>query len=329
VPAKPQSLNPVLSTSPMTVTKNEENALTIDFCDIEVGKEVTKDIHTYYAADKIYKYYGFKNGNPWNSSVQFRTNIVDRDTFGVNTGFTATYHFTIKGKFDLKTLKAVVERTSLWTVSVNGVEVKAEAGKWWLDRSFSVFNIGTLAITGENTITLKASPMKIHAEVEPVYIVGDFSVKSADKGWQIEAPVSVYKTGSWKTQGLPFYSWGVTYSKEFNIDKAEGNWEVSLGKWNGTVAELTVNGKSATVIAFPPYISDVTGLIKPGINKIDVKVIGSLKNLLGPHHNNLKPGLVSPGSWRNVKSYPSGTDYQLLDYGLMEDFALYNGKLSL
>ena len=39
----------------------------------------------------------FKNGNPWNTSVQFRTNIVDRDTFGVNTGFTATYHFTLKG----------------------------------------------------------------------------------------------------------------------------------------------------------------------------------------------------------------------------------------
>ena len=73
----------------------------IDFCDIEVGNEITKDLNTYYAADKVYKYYGFKNGNPWNTSVQFRTNIVDRDTFGLNTGFTATYHFTVKGKFDL------------------------------------------------------------------------------------------------------------------------------------------------------------------------------------------------------------------------------------
>ena len=326
VPAKVQTLNPVQTSSPVTVTRNEENALMIDFCDIVVGTELTKDLHTYNATDKVYKYHGFKNGNPWNTSVQFKTNIVDRDTFGLNTGFTATYHFTIKSKFDVTNMKAVVERTNLWTVSVNGVEVKPEEGKWWLDRSFGVFNIGTIVKTGDNTITLKVSPMKIHAEVEPVYIVGDFSVKPAEKGWIIEAPASVYTTGSWKTQGLPFYSWGVTYSKEFNIENAEGKWEVGMGNWNGTIAEVYVNGQPATVIAFPPYHTDVTGLIKPGINKIDVKVIGSLKNLLGPHHNNPKPGFVSPWIWRNVKSYPAGSDYQMLDYGLMEDFVLFQGK---
>ena len=298
----------------------------IDFCDIEVGNELTKDLHVFSAADKVYKYFGFKNGNPWNTSVQFRTNIVDRDTFGVNTGFTATYHFTIKGKFDITDIQAVVERSNLWTVSLNGVEVKPEEGKWWLDRSFNVFNIGGLAKPGANTITLKTSPMKIHAEVEPVYIIGDFSVKTAEKGWVIEAPAKVYSTGSWQSQGLPFYSWGVTYSKEFNIEKNGGTWKVGLGKWNGTVAEVSVNGQAATVIAFPPYETDVTGLINPGINKIEVKVIGSLKNLLGPHHNNPKPGFVSPWIWRNVKSYPPGKDYQILDYGLFEDFNLLRGN---
>ena len=72
----------------------------IDFCDLELGGEITKDLNNFYAADKVFRYYGFNNGNPWNTSVQFRTNTVDRDTFGVNTGFTATYHFTVKGKFD-------------------------------------------------------------------------------------------------------------------------------------------------------------------------------------------------------------------------------------
>jgi hypothetical protein len=153
-------------------------------------------------------------------------------------------------------------------------------------------------------------------------------VKPAVKGWVIEAPASVYTTGSWKNQGLPFYSWGVIYSKEFNIEKTEGKWKIGLGNWNGTVAEVSVNGQSATVIAFPPYNTDVTGLIKPGINKIDVKVIGSLKNLLGPHHNNPKPGFVSPWIWRNVKGYPPGKDYQILDYGLLDDFILYRGEKS-
>jgi hypothetical protein len=118
----------------MKVTRNEDNVLMIDFCDIQIGNNITKDLNTYYAADKVYKFYGFKNGNPWNTSVQFKKNIVDRDTFGINTGFTATYHFPIKGKFDCSSIRAVIERSDLWSVAVNGSEVKPESGKWWLDR---------------------------------------------------------------------------------------------------------------------------------------------------------------------------------------------------
>jgi hypothetical protein len=326
VPVKPKRVNQVKSSSPVTILRNEDNALMIDFCDIGTGGKVTEDLNTYYAADQVYKYYGFRNGDPWNTSVQFKANTVSRDTFGLNTGFTVTYHFTINGKFDLSRIKAVVERTDLWTVTINGTEVKPEPGKWWLDRSFGVFNIGTLVKPGSNTLSLKVAPMKIHAEIEPVYILGDFSVKPAEKGWTIEAPVNSLNNGSWKDQGLPFYSWGITYSKEFQIEKPEGIWELNLEKWNGTVAEVSVNGEPANLIAFPPYNADITSFIRPGSNKIDVKVVGSLKNLLGPHHNKPAAGFVSPWSWRNVKSYPAGKDYQLLDYGLFDDFVLLNAK---
>src|SRR5664280_1840638 len=325
IPSKPKSYIKVQPSGALNVARDEDNVLMIDFCDLEVGNEIVKDLNTYNAADKVYKYYGFKNGNPWNTSVQFKKNIVDRDTFGVSTGFTANYHFFIKGKFDMSKIKAVVERPNLWKISVNGIELKAENGKWWLDRSFGVFNIGSVVKTGENILTVTASPMKVDAEIEPVYILGDFSVKPAEKGWNIEAPENSTSTGSWKKQGLPFYSWGVTYSEEFNIENPGGKWDVAMGNWDGTVAEVSVNGKPANPIAFPPYRTDITALIKQGTNKIDVTVIGSLKNLLGPHHNSPKPGFVSPWTWRNVKNYPSGNDYQMHDYGLFEEFTLLHG----
>jgi hypothetical protein len=166
--------------------------------------------------------------------------------------------------------------------------------------------------------------MKIHAEIEPVYILGDFSVQPSEKGWVLEAPVKLLTAGSWKEQGMPFYSWGITYSKEFDIADRDGHYIVGLNRWNGTMAEVRVNGNPATPIAFPPYQSDVTDLIRPGVNKIDITVIGSLKNLLGPHFNNPGPGFVSPWNFRNVKSYPAGKDYQLIDYGLMEEFQMIN-----
>ncbi|MGD0340183.1 MAG: glycosyl hydrolase [Bacteroidales bacterium] len=316
----------LMPSEPMLVRRDSENAMPIEFCDLTVGGESTPDMHTYNAADKVYKYYGFRNGNPWNTSVQFKTRTVDRDTFGVKTGFTATYHFTIREKSDCSTFKAVVERPWLWRVSVNGTEIKPEAGKWWLDRDFAVFSIGRLVKKGDNTISLVVAPMKVNAEIEPVYIVGDFSVSPAEKGWLLMPSVKKLTAGGWKDQGMPFYSWGVVYSKEFSVEKPEGSYKARLNDWKGTIAEVRVNGVRAAPAVFPPYESDITALVKPGKNLIEVKVIGSLKNLLGPHFNNPAPGVVSPWHFRNVKSYPAGKDYQLLDYGMMEDFTILQGK---
>ena len=325
-PVKNVPENVVASAFPIIVKRDNENALMIDFCDIDLGNGLIKDLHTFNAADTVFKHYGFRNGNPWNTSVQYRTNIIDRDTFGTGTGFTAAYHFTVRDNFDLSGLKAVIERPSNWIVTVNGTEVNAEPGRWWLDREMKVFNIGNFIKQGANTIMLKASPMKVHAEVEPVYLVGDFSLIPDKKGWRIKKPTGVYTLDSWKEQEMPFYSWGVTYSRDYSIEKADGDWAVSLNKWSGTVAEVYVNGQKADPIAFPPYTTDVTGLIKPGINKVEIKVIGSLRNLQGPHHSIPNPGFVTPWTWRNIEKYPSGKDYNFLDYGMFEEFVLLSSQ---
>ena len=329
IPQFPQEFIPVTSPAGMDVTRNDDNAIAIEFCDLILEREVSRDLHNYTAADKVYRHYGFNDGNPWNHAIQFKTNITDRDNFSANTGFTAEYHFNIKGKFDHSTIRAVIERPHLWSVSINGTGIRPEPDQWWLDREFAVFNISEHLKQGKNTISLKVSPMKIHAEIEPVYITGDFSVRPAEKGWTIEVPSEKLKSGSWKDQGMPFYSWGVTYGRNFTDTEQGHRYKVRLNKWNGTVAEVSVNGKWAGVIAFPPYELDVTDFIGSGENRIDVKVTGSLKNLMGPHFNNPAPGMTGPGHWRNVKSYPAGKDYDLLDYGLMEDFELLRGKSSL
>ena len=79
---------------------------------------------------------------------------------------------------------------------------------------------------------------------------------------------------------------------------------------------------SLIITAYPPYQLDITASLKDGANTIEVAGDGSLKNLLGPFHNKPKPGLVSPWHFRNVKKYPPGKEYDLYDYGLMEDYRL-------
>ena len=318
-------LIPVASESAMMVQRQSDNVLMMDFCDLALDGKITRDMNVLNAADQVYKQYGFENGNP-SGWVQYNNNLMSRDTFGANTGFTAIYRFVTDGEFDFSAMKAVVERPGLWSVQINGNKVENTSGKWWVDRNFGVYDIGDYVKSGENELRLIVSPMKILAEIEPVYILGNFSVVPADKGWKLKEPPESYTTKSWDEQGMPFYPWGVSYSKSFTIQKPADYYEIKLGKWKGTVSEITVNDEPAGIIAFPPYALEVSNFIKEGKNTIVVTVIGSLKNLLGPHHNNPPEGMAISPYWRGVTSYPPGNEYQILDYGLYGNIQLYQSK---
>jgi hypothetical protein len=308
------------SVGTITASPVEKNVLTIDFCDLHLGNEVFADQHIYNAADRAFKHHGFTHGNPWSTSVQYKDNIVSRDTFKTG-GFKAVYKFTVTGNFELSGIQAVVERPWLYRIQINGSNIDPEK-EWWLDRDMRILNIGKYVKKGENLLTLELSPMKILAEIEPVYLLGNFSLEPAAKGWSIRPPVKEFSTGSWKEQGWPFYSRSVAYTKVFNVNDPSGNYRVRLGDFAGTVAEVSVNGKSAGIIGFEPYTINVSEFIRDGSNSIEVKIVGSNKNLLGPFHNNPRKGLTSPWDFRNVRSYPSGKDYHQFDYGLMDDFWL-------
>ena len=303
----------------LQIKRLRENALTIDFCDVTIKGKTIKNVYFAQAADAAFREYGFVNGNPWNTSVQYKRNILDRDTFTTG-GFTTSYHFTVKDKFDYSTMKLVAERPEIFKVKINGETLSATSGAWWLDRSFGVYSIGDKVKQGINTIEMSVSPMSIYAEIEPVYVIGDFSVVPEKKGWSITTPVEKLTLGSWKEQKQPFYSWEVSYTKEYSIDDINRSYAVQLNAWKGTVAEVYVNEVKAGIIAFDPYRLDITSLLKQGKNIVEVRVIGSHKNLLGPHYNNPAPGLASPWHWKNIKQQIPGNEYQMCDYGLMEDF---------
>jgi len=316
----------VVKTHPAKVHRPVENTLMIDFCDLELKTPDTtyKDLHVGVASNTAFKHFGFTDGvgNPWNNRTQFKDRIVARDTFSTGTGYIATYHFEIDKNVNLKQCRAVVEQPELWhSVSINGTKVKALKGKWWLDRSFGVFEIGKYLKPGKNSLSLSVSPMRVYAEIEPVYILGDFNLVPATKGWKITVPEKL-AFGPWNKQGLPLYGQGIKYTKEFQIQTPGKEYVVKLKKWNGTVAAIKVNNVLAGIISSEPSELKISPYLKMGVNSIEVEVIGSLKNLLGPHHNKPLPGLVDPGKWYNVKAYPSGSEYQTYNYGLDEDFDL-------
>jgi hypothetical protein len=65
-------------------------------------------------------------------------------------------------------------------------------------------------------------------------------------------------------------------------------------------------------------------LIKRGKNTVEVVVIGTLKNTLGPHHAGKGLGSAWPGMFQQGPETgpPAGKDYHTVDYGLFEPFVL-------
>jgi hypothetical protein len=134
----------------------------------------------------------------------------------------------------------------------------------------------------------------------------------------------------WDRQGLPFYGHGVAYSQKFRAatvqGRLRGRFRVRLPSWRGSVAVVKVNGQEAGHIAFPPYELDVTERMSAGENEIEVTVIGTLRNTLGPHHAGPMFGKAWPHMFRvgPETGPPPGEAYSTQGYGLFEPFALVN-----
>ena len=101
---------------------------------------------------------------------------------------------------------------------------------------------------------------------------------------------------------------------------------MELGEWLGALAKVWVNGELSGHIISPPYRIEITEKIKPGKNSISVVVYGTLKNLLGPHHGQPPHGRAWPGMFRKGAEggQPSGGEYDVIEYGLFEDFKVLN-----
>jgi len=323
-PARPRSKETatIRPQGEFDMRRGQDNVLTLDYVDITAGGETKKDIYFYRASQFAFAENGMER-NPWDSAVQFGDELI-KTKFPAQSGFEAAYHFTIDGEIP-HPLHIVIERPDLYSISCNGAAVVPVKDQWWLDKAFGKIDITNAARPGENTVTLKASPMTIYHELEPAYLLGDFVLKATDRGFAVESGGdSALSLGKWNEQGHPFYAADVAYSQNFIVSAPAGRYVVQLQDWHGSVAEVLINGRSGGFIAYQPWEIDVTDVIVPGLNRISVVVTGTLKNMLGPHHAGEGLGAAWPNMFHRAPESgpPPGNRYHTIGYGLFEPFVL-------
>ncbi len=296
------------------------NSLTVDYCRYRVNKgEWSEPTQTHLAFKQLLEY----------------RKSVDID---VKMAFTME-----ADPSKLNSLFMVFEDPQKWDISVNSQKVGYKGAGYWKDSAFSKIDIKAYARKGENEILLSGSfyqRQKIYdvvfgdntvrtelnritydTELESVYIVGDFGVKSLS-GYSygernavytngpfviIEAPKEV-KSGELATQGFCFFAETIMLSQQFDVKKDGSRVLLDIKPPYAPASEIYINGKLAGNSFWMYEPLDITGLVKDGENRISVKLYTSNRNLLGPHHHiDGEIYWVGPFSFTNRRNW---TDYE-------------------
>jgi len=311
---------------PWQVEPESANMLPIDYCDLSVDGKYYPNVSTMRASESLFKHRGFQ-ANPWDNAVQFKNRLLDRNRFfGEGSGFSVTYRFHVQEDQIPERVELMAEFLEKYDIEVNGTQLTKELAPSFLDHHISTISIAPLVKQGENTVKLIAQTFDIRMEIEPVYVVGSFTVSNQSGKWKIgkDAPLSV---GGWKEQGYPFYPGAVSYQTTFKLARDAGRLRVKLGEVNATAVTAFIDGNYAGIIGLDGSGSlDIVQHLAAGEHHISLRVCGSYKNLFGPLYHPDRPRKVG---WTFLwKSQPplngpiDATGYDLINYGILGDIVL-------
>lgn len=302
----------------------DDNSLTLDTCRYRVENgEWSQPLPLIFIQEEL-----LKIGVPVHIELEFEVNVA--------------WESVIEREMYL-----VIENPEKMKIQVNGNEVASHSCGWWRDIAFKKNDIRGCLQRGRNTIRLamvfwnapetyaamkradhfesEGNKLTFDTELESVYIIGDFAVTSespfVDGGDGVlytdgpftiaERPQECSLADDLVSQGLPFFAGSLRLTQTVSIPPDNrANWVWQFGTTpNAIVTRLSINGKEIRTFLWEPFEVDISGYLLSGENLIELELIGSCRNLLGPHHHvKGEPLKVGPDSF---KDKPGWTDKDL------------------
>ena len=277
----------------------DPNALTLDYCAYRIADGAWHDPVPHLKALEILRRAG--------TLEHFRIT-------GTGVPFAVRYTFE-SGLAAGHDLTLVLERPDEFRIAVNGTAVAHDAGDgYWLDTTFRRIPIGALARPGTNTITLE-SVTSLDMEIEACYVIGDFGVEQTSAGFRLVAAPTQARSGDLTHQGLPFFAGRVRLSQQVQVTRKAGTASLVLDGLDATVTIARVNGQEAGAIVWRPHELDISSLLVEGENTLELELVGTLHNLLGPHHHRDGEILaVSPATFSDWLNWTD--DYTFVRFGV-------------
>ena len=317
-PARREVRHQFVAGDRFAITLAEPNAVPLDYAGVRVDGGHWEDAQEVLRADQfVREVLGLpKRGGamcqPWAQEPAVRPQ---------------TAKIGLRFRFLVKDLPAgpchlVLELPERYHVRLNGHELATGAADgWWIDPAFRRLPLPPRAlVAGPNELLLETHYGPDHPGLEAVYLTGEFGVQWRNFVACLVEPPRTLPVGDWGEHGLPCYSGGVTYhcTTELRESLPAGMQALLvLPRWRGVLVRVRVNGAAAGTIAWPPHELDVTAWLRGGHNAIDVEVVASRRNLLGPLHTaELYPRWTGPGEFV-LRDDRWTDDYARVPHGLL------------
>lgn len=206
-----------------------------------------------------------------------------------------------------------IERPDLYSFSLNGTAFDAKEEGFWCDLSMKKLRLpANLLKQGKNELGLSCRYHELLPGLETIYLLGAFGVTQKDA--IIEKPVLLH-AGDWCGQGFPNYAGNMTYRMEFRKPEGAERAVLEIPEWRGVSLGVSINGSSVTQIPWPPYTMDISGLLKDGVNVLEITVYGHRRNSHGPFYLHEKwPVWTGPDEFKRYQE----TERQLVPCGLLK-----------
>lgn len=291
------------------------NALTLDMCRYKISGSVwSETMPVWEAQRKVREALGMRQ--VYKNRLPQRYKWIYEKHPGDGTSVSFQFEFGIK---DLPKAQifAVIERSGEFEIYVNGRIIEKRPEGWYLDRSFDKIPIDYLE-EGINVITLDCR-YRNDMEMEDIYIIGDFGVDLTTR-FIVKEP-AVLHMGDWCAQGYPHYCGSIIYKGVYDYAPSDLHAKaiLTLGRHSAVTVEIRINGLTAGHIPWRAADGlDITSFLNEGVNMIEIEVMGSPRNLLGPLHQ--AAGHKPWTDWSVFRTEGSEfcDEYVLQQYGLMD-----------
>ena len=288
--------------------RTDPNVLVLDRCSYRLGEEGFSAQTDVWMAqreirDRLQMQQIYYNGAPQ------RYTWLEKD---VGTPFALRFAFTVD-QIPGSSCRLAVENPENLTLTCNGTPCKLTE-EWFSDRAMKCFALPALQ-QGENELILSGQ-YTMDRELEDIFLIGDFGV-SHNRTLIGEPDRLMF--GDWCMQGYPHYHGSMIYT--FPVPGFTPNGKsvvLNLGPWQGTLVDVLINGTSAGLLLHKNRSSlDITSYLTEGENILELKVVGSPRNMYGPFHQ--ADNSCSRISWADFRTEGAlrCDDYLLTPYGIM------------